>query len=349
VAKLAGVSVGTVSNVMNQPEIVATKTAERVRRAIDELGYVRNNAARQLRSGSSRSVGMIVLDVRNPFFTDVARGAEDELVSRQRSLLLANSAEDPARELMHLAMFEEQRVDGLLIFPIGDILPRLNQMRARGIAVVLVDRLAASKHFTSVAVDDVHGGRLATEHLLGLGRNRLAFVGGPRGIEQVRNRHAGAVAAVEANGAGTLMAYEVEAMNTQAARALGETIAAFPANQQPQGIFAANDLIALGLLQAFTQAGIMVPDDVALIGYDDIEFAASAAIPLSSIRQPARQMGRRAAELLLDEMDKGPTDAREHIVFDPMLVARASTQGWGPAGRNGSTTSRSVAEGAADL
>ena len=326
VAKLAGVSVGTVSNVMNQPEIVASRTAERVRRAIDELGYVRNNAARQLRSGSSLSVGMVVLDVRNPFFTDVARGAEDELVSRQRSLLLANSAEDPARELMHLAMFEEQRVDGLLIFPLGDILARLEQMRARGIAVVLVDRLAASKHFTSVAVDDVHGGRLAIEHLLSLDRHRVAFVGGPQGIEQVRNRHAGALAAIEESGTGSLISYEIAGMNSQSTQALAETIAAIPSDRMPQGIFAANDLIALGLLQAFTRAGVKVPDDVALIGYDDIEFAASAAIPLSSIRQPARQMGRRAAELLLEEMDKGPTDAREHIIFDPILVARASTQ-----------------------
>ena len=327
VATLAGVSIGTVSNVLNRPEIVAKKTVTRVRSAIDELGYVRNNAARQLRSGSSRSVGMVVLDVRNPFFTDVARGAEDELIERSRSLLLANSSEDRDRELLHLAMFEEQRVDGLLIFPFGDVLGRLEQMRARGIAVVLVDRLATSKSFTSVAVDDIHGGRLATAHLLSLGRRRLAYVGGPLGIEQVKNRHVGAMAALDEFGAGNLVSYEIETMNASSARALGEAIVALPAVERPEGVFAANDLIALGLLQAFTRAGVRVPDDIALIGYDDIEFAASAAIPLSSVRQPARQMGRRAAQLLLQEIERGPGWACEHIVFDPELVVRESTRG----------------------
>lgn len=327
VATLAGVSIGTVSNVLNRPEIVAKKTVTRVRSAIEELGYVRNNAARQLRSGSSRSVGMVVLDVRNPFFTDVARGAEDELIEQSRSLLLANSSEDLDRELLHLAMFEEQRVDGLLIFPFGDVLGRLKQMRARGIAVVLVDRLATSKSFTSVAVDDIHGGRLATAHLLSLGRRRLAYVGGPLGIEQVKNRHVGAMAALEEVGAGNLVSYEVETMNASSARSLGEAILALPAADRPEGVFAANDLIALGLLQAFTRAGVCVPDDIALIGYDDIEFAASAAVPLSSVRQPARQMGRRAAQLLLQEIEHGTGEACEHVVFDPELVVRESTRG----------------------
>ncbi|MGH3424321.1 MAG: substrate-binding domain-containing protein, partial [Nocardioidaceae bacterium] len=284
-----------------------------------------NEAARQLRQGRSRSVGMVVLDVRNPFFTDVARGVEDHIFEHARTLLLANSAEDAAREQTYLDLFEEQRVDGLLISPVGGALDRLDRLRRRGMKIILVDRYASTPSYSSVAVDDLAGGRLAVEHLLEVGRRRLAFVGGPTAIEQVANRLAGARSALAGAGEGDIDYYEISAMNAQTARVAGERIAALPAAERPDGIFAANDLIALGLLQALLQAGLSVPADVALIGYDDIDYAESAAIPLSSVRQPSQEMGRKAAELLLAEIDAGDDADHQHIVFDPELVVRAST------------------------
>ncbi|WP_262851246.1 LacI family DNA-binding transcriptional regulator [Mumia quercus] len=328
VAALAGVSVGTVSNVLNHPTKVSAQTAERVFAAIQQLGFVRNEAARQLRQGHSRSVGLIVLDIRNPFFTDVAQGVEDEVTARSRSVLLANCAEDAARESAYLDLFEEQRVDGLLISPVGDVLERLDRLRARGMAVILVDRLASTESYSSVSVDDVRGGRIATEHLLSLGRRRITFVGASTDIEQVRDRLAGAKAAVAEVPDATLEHREIAGMNVAPALAEGERIVALPPGERPDAVFAANDLIAMGMLQAFTLGGLRVPDDVALIGYDDIDYAASAAIPLSSIRQPSREMGRRAAELLLTEIEAGSRNAEhQHIVFEPELVARASTLG----------------------
>lgn len=328
VAALAGVSVGTVSNVLNHPTKVSAQTAERVFAAIQQLGFVRNEAARQLRQGHSRSVGLIVLDIRNPFFTDVAQGVEDEVTARSRSVLLANCAEDASRESAYLDLFEEQRVDGLLISPVGDVLDRLDRLRARGMAVILVDRLASTESYSSVSVDDVRGGRLATEHLLSLGRRRITFVGASADIEQVRDRLAGAEAAVAEVPDATLEHREIAGMNVAPALAEGERIVALPPAERPDAVFAANDLIAMGMLQAFTLGGLRVPDDVALIGYDDIDYAASAAIPLSSIRQPSREMGRRAAELLLTEIEAGSRNAEhQHIVFEPELVARASTLG----------------------
>ncbi|MDD9348442.1 MULTISPECIES: LacI family DNA-binding transcriptional regulator [unclassified Mumia] len=327
VAALAGVSVGTVSNVLNHPAKVSEQTAERVFAAIRDLGFVRNEAARQLRQGHSRSIGLIVLDIRNPFFTDVAQGVEDEATARSRSVLLANCAEDAARESAYLDLFEEQRVDGLLISPVGDVLDRLDRLRSRGMAVILLDRLASTESYSSVSVDDERGGRLAVEHLLETGRRRITFVGASTDIEQVRDRLAGGRRAVEGVGNASLDYREITGMHVAPALAEGERIVALPADERPDAVFAANDLIAMGMLQAFTRGGLRTPDDIALIGYDDIDYAASAAIPLSSVRQPSREMGRRAAELLLAEIEAGGSGERQHIVFAPELVARASTLG----------------------
>lgn len=174
VARRADVSVGTVSNVLNHPEKVSAASLERVLATIEELGFVRNDAARRLRLGRSTTIGLIVLDMRNPFFTDVARAAEDEAAAHGLSLLLGSSDEDPGRESTYLDLFEQQRVRGLLISPVGDVEPRLERLRARGIPSVLVDRAATGDAFGSVAVDDVAGGRLAVEHLLAIGRRRIA-------------------------------------------------------------------------------------------------------------------------------------------------------------------------------
>ena len=140
VAAHAGVSVGTVSNVLNHPQKVSADALARVHAAIGALGFIRNDAARQLRAGSSNTVGLIVLDVRNPFFTDLARGAEDAAAAAGLSVILGNSDENSDRESTYLDLFEEQRVHGVLISPLGDVSARLARLRARGIPAVLVDR-----------------------------------------------------------------------------------------------------------------------------------------------------------------------------------------------------------------
>lgn len=325
VAALAGVSPATVSNALNHPAKVAAATLLRIHAAIDELGFVRNDAARQLRAGQNHSVGMLVLDVRNPFFTDVARGVEDSLAGVNRPLILGNSAQDPEREQSYLNLFEEQRVAGILITPVGDVIDRLKRLRERGTCVVLVDRMTSTEGFSSVGTDDHLGGHLATDHLLKLGRRKISFLGGPQGIEQVQRRFVGAQGAVATFGEGDVQATWIGSQDAMGGRGGAEQLLALPRKQRPDAIFAANDLIALGVLQALTLAKVRVPEDIALIGYDDIEFAASAAIPLSSVHQPALELGRRAAELLLREI-AGDNDAEpQHIVFEPTVVIREST------------------------
>lgn len=327
VAALAKVSPATVSNALNYPSKVSPSTLARIQAAIDELGYIRNDAARQLRAGTNRGIGMIVLDIANPFFTDVARGVEDVLLAEHRPLILGNSSQEPVRETNYLDLFEQQRMDGVLITPVGDVLDRLRRLRDRGTSVVVVDRMSRNKEFSSVAIDDKMGGRIATEHLLESGRRNIAFIGGPANLAQIKNRLAAARAAVKAHGDAELRFVETDTMNAEAGRTGVERLLALPKDQHPDAVFAANDLVALGVLQALTLKGIRVPDDIAIVGYDDIDFAASSAIPLTSVRQPAHEMGSTASTLLLGVIADPAGSTVQHITLKPELVVRRSTTG----------------------
>lgn len=326
VARHAGVSVGTVSNVLNKPEAVSSDALARVRLSIETLGYVRNETARNLRSGVTTSIGLIVVDSQAPFFQDVGRGAADEAAGRGIALLYGSSAEDPARERMYLDLFEEHRVRGLLVAPCGDIGRRLSALQERGIRTVLVDRFSGDGRFSSVSVDNVTGGRLAVEHLLATGRRRIAFVGGPLTLRQVTDRLAGArVAADESGLPVSVEVVATQTMSVAAGVAAGERLLARAPVDRPDAIFAANDLVALGLLQAFVGDGrVRIPQDVAIIGFDDISFAAAAAVPLSSMRQPSTTIGATALRILLEESESPGTIPRQ-TVYQPELVVRRST------------------------
>jgi LacI family transcriptional regulator len=327
VARHAGVSVGTVSNVLNKPDEVSAESLARVQGAIDELGYVRNDAARRLRAGVSSTVGFVVLDGQNPFFNQVVRGAEDEASRHGIAVLVGNTDEDPAREGMYLDLFEEQSVRGVLIAPYGDITRRLTRLRERGIPAVLVDRMNVEGTFSSVATDSVVGGRMAAEHLLETGRRRLAFVGGPFDMRQVRDRLDGARWAVEASDTDAeIEVVATRALTVEEGAAAGRRLLERPRAQRPDALFAANDLVALGLLQALVVDGsVLVPDQIALIGFDDIAFAAAAAVPISSVRQPSRAIGATALRVLLEESGDDTLIPRQ-TVFRPELVVRASTR-----------------------
>ena len=179
VAELAGVSLGTVSNVLNGPHLVAEHTRLRVEQAIAETGFVRNGSARQLRAGHSPLIGLIVLDVSNPFFTEVARGVEDAANAADSIVVICNSDDSAAKEQRYLQSLEEQRVQGMLITPVSSSEASVQRVRRRGIAVVLLDHPSRSTDLCSVAVDDVLGGELAATHLFAQGHRRIGFIHGP--------------------------------------------------------------------------------------------------------------------------------------------------------------------------
>jgi LacI family transcriptional regulator len=327
VASAAGVSVGTVSNVMNNPSKVAAKTVAKVQAAIDSLGFVRNDAARQLRAGRSRSVGLVVLDVRNPFFTDLARGAEDAAIAHGMSILLANSDEAIERELAMLGLFEEQRVHGVLVTPVSDNLEPFIKARDRGTPIVLVDRKSRDANFSSVSVDDVAGGYLAAKHLVETGRKRLAFVGGPLSIQQVADRLKGAQKLVAETQGVSLEVVPCRSLSVVSGRDFGLELLKRPKDARPDAVFAANDLVAIGLMQACMGSDVIrIPQDLSIVGYDDIGFAETAIVALTSIRQPTHEMGARAIELLMQEAAaQGDKPMRKHIEFQPELIVRDTT------------------------
>src|SRR5579875_1758833 len=301
VASLAGVAVGTVSNVLNHPGLVRPQTRARVEAAMEQLGFIPNGSARQLRAGRSRCLGLVVLDITNPFFTEVARGVEDYAQAAGYAVILCNSDEAEDKERRYLRVLEEQRVRGILITPVHGSAPTIKGIRDRGTPVVLLDRPGPPGH-CSVAVDDRRGGELAVAHLLALGHRRIALVNGPLAIRQCADRRRGADAADE------LRAFAPSGPGA------------------PTAAFCTNDLLALGLLRRLSQLGAQVPGDVAIVGYDDIDFAADSAVPLTSVRQPKYQLGWAAAELLLDEADRLADHKHRRLVFTPELIIRASSQ-----------------------
>jgi LacI family transcriptional regulator len=327
VARQAGVSVGTVSNVINRPHMVAEETRQRVQAAIDELGYVRSESARQLRAGQSRIIALLVLDMANPFFVDVASGAERVARASKLGVMLCNSAQSTSEEADYLSLFAEQRVRGVLVTPADMSGRNLADFRRHGIPFVFVDRVLPSAEGCSVSVDDVLGGTLAVRHLLEQGHTDVAYVSGPMSLPQCQDRRQGALAALaEAGlGPGALRHVEAELLDVPAGREAGAALLAM--TPRPSAVFCANDLLALGVLQALFAAGVRVPGEVALVGYDDIEFAAAAAVPLTSVRQPAVRMGREAAELLLEETGEAAERHRhQRIVLEPELVVRDSSR-----------------------
>ncbi|MBB1482427.1 LacI family DNA-binding transcriptional regulator [Tessaracoccus sp. MC1865] len=326
VADLAKVSLGTVSNVVNNPDKVLPDTRRRVEDAIRELGWIPNQMARELRAGRSQTIGLAVMDVTNPFFADLLRAAQSRLESEGYYSTIGDADNRTDREKALLRSFRDQRVGGVILGPIESIPTEVAELRRAGIPTVLVDRVNGGEHCTA-GVDDVEGGAIAGRHLIGQGHRRLAFVGGPGMLTQVRRRHEG-ISGAAADAGAELLVIPTPEFSFAAGRDAADNLADIPAERRPTGVFCANDVLAVGLLQGLVARQLRVPDDVAIIGYDDIEFAAAAAVPLSSVAQPRRELGRAAADLLLEEIgDRKAGRSHEHreMVFTPTLVVRASS------------------------
>jgi len=326
VARTAGVSVGTVSNVLNRPESVAPSTRERVEGAIAELSFVRNGSARQLRQGSISTVGAILLDIRNPFFTDVARGVEDRLAIDDLTLMLASSDDDPAREAKYLRLFEEHGVLGLLVVPTGRSVDHLLEIQRRGVAVVLLDAASAASGISSVSVDDVTGGELAATHLLEQGHESILFLNGPHEIRQCEARRAGVDRAVLAAGLDPGRVVDEVTLTSLDAPGADDALARWLDGHDgtaPGAIFCVNDLVAIGVQRCLRRAGgTALLSRTAIVGYDDIDVAGELALPLTSVRQPTHEMGYTAADLLLRQAETGAVD---EVVFPPELIVRRSS------------------------
>ena len=325
VAREAGVSSMTVSRVINNKEDVRAATRERVVAVIERLGYRPSGIARGLATRRTGTLGLVVPDVANPFFADVARGVEHVAYGEGYNVFLCNTEEDPERELGVLKSLEEKRVDGLVLCSSRLDEEELRAIVTRHSAAVLVNRRLEGQGVrlaTRVLVDDEAGGRLATRLLLEAGHRMVAFLAGPRVSHSGRERGKGYRAAlveggVVDNGARVRHCAPTVEGGQQAAR---ELLDVYP---RTTALFCYNDLVAVGALQACAELGRRVPEDVAVVGYDDIPLAALVTPALTTCRVPRYELGARTVRLLLDQIH-GCSDGCEEILLQPELVVRDS-------------------------
>ena len=328
VAEKAGVSLGTVSNAINRPEILAPETLKRVRKAIDELKFIPNASAQTLRAGKTRILGLVVPDISNPFFTDLAKGVNDAALLAGYVVILCNTDEDSEKEDHYIDILAGQNVRGLLITPAHETNKRLNEISNRGIGLTLVDRPSIGVDTCSVEVNDAHGGLLALEHLYERGHRKIMCLTGESDIPQVAERERGmreAISRISKADRPTIVTQRIPMMTADSASTvMSEHIAEKGLNFT--AVICGNDLVAFGAIRAIRAAGYSIPEDVSVIGYDDIDFAANATVPLTSIAQPKYQLGYAAAELVISECENPEKHAHQKIQFQPHLIVRNSTR-----------------------
>lgn len=327
VARKAGVSLGTVSNAVNRPEMLAPATLKKVKKAISDLGFVPNASARTLRAGKTRVLGLVVPDISNPFFTDLAKGVNDAALKAGYVVILCNTDESSDKEDQYLNVLASQNVQGILITPARNTNKGLDAITNRGIALALVDRATFGLDACSVAVDDAKGGELALTHLWELGHREIVLLTGAEDIPQVADREHGirnAVSEIAEDQRPVITKLPIDQMSTVSAfDALSQYIQ--EDGKSFTAVICGNDLVALGAIRALRELGHDIPGDVSVIGYDDIDFAASASVPLTSIAQPKYQLGFAAAQLIIEECEDREKHIHQRVEFQPQLVIRNST------------------------
>lgn len=330
VARRAGVSVTTVSHVVNGTRFVSEAARQSVEEAVRDLGYVPSAVARSLKHNTTRTFGMVIPNNSNPYFAEIIRGVEDRCFAAGYNVILCNSNDDPERQAAYVRVLAEKRVDGLVFVASGsDAVVRaiLGEIR---IPLVLLDReVAGAANCDLVEVNHTVGGELATRHLLGLGHPRVACISGPPGLSPSSQRRAGWKQALEEAG--------VERKETDLARGDFTARGGYLAMQillkrkpRPTAVFVCNDMMAFGALQAAREVGVSVPEQLSIVGFDDIDLAAFSAPPLTTVAQPKLRIGTLAAELLLERVNASRGEGRR-IILDPELKIRESTAIYKPA------------------
>ncbi|ROP49084.1 LacI family DNA-binding transcriptional regulator [Rathayibacter sp. PhB185] len=324
VARLAGVSTATVSNVINRPHLVSDDTQAKVRAAIDELDFVPNRAAATLRTGSSRLIGLVIPDVVNPFYAAIVDAVVEAADRERYAVSLCVSHEDPDKELRHFDILAEHRAAGALVVPVTADPSRLSQLQVVGARLILVDRKADESTMCSVSTDDVLGGQLAIEHLLTQPGVGITLVNGSRSITQCEDRHRGAARALATADPGSaLTEIEVPEMTIEEGVAVGIRIAR---SDLPRRVFCTNDQLAVGVLRGLASEGLHAPADVTVVGYGDLALGTEEALRLTTIGQPKQEMGRTAVLRLLEEISEGRSHRHRATVFQPGLVPRSTTR-----------------------
>lgn len=323
IATAAGVSQATVSNVINRPHMVAAPTAEKVRAAMQSLGFVLNDSARALRQGRSRTLGVVTLDLSNPFWGEVTRGIESVATEHGYSVLVGASDERQDKEERLLQLFEEHRVGVVLVSSIDAGSAAIEGLYRRGTPVILLDERDPSGRYSSVSFDELEAARMVGRHLVEQGHRRIAFINGSHSVPWCRARAEGLRQGVAEDGVDpdrVITEITIETMTAQAAEpAVAELLVTA---DRPTAVFCANDMVAIGIYRELYRRGFQVPADFSLVGFDDNYFAGLLSPALTTIRQRPFEMGRRAAALAVAERPDDGTPVT--VVFEPELMERES-------------------------
>jgi LacI family transcriptional regulator len=326
VARVANVHPGTVSRALNEETraLVNPETAERVLQAAAQLGYRPNRIARGLKTSRSHTIGVLIPDITNPLFPPILRGIEDRLDQAGYTSLIVNTDNDPDRERVYLEAMRGRQVDGFISATARLDRELLAELAAAGTPLVLVNRSLEDGSVPAVTVDDQQGIALAVEHVVALGHERIGHVAGPQNLSTGHRRHLGFVEAMRSAGLEVpadhvrFGAYFTE---DEGARACAELLDAAP---ELTAIVAANDLLAIGCYDELEDRGLRCPEDISIVGFNDMPFLDRLRPPLTSVRVPQREIGKVAADLLLDQLGEGDDGASE-ILLEPTLVVRGST------------------------
>jgi len=332
VARLAGVSIQTVSVVVNGKREISPETRERVLAAIKQLGYQPYNVARSLRTGSTRTIALVVSDITNPFFATMANTVEDYAHASGYNLILYNTHSDLDRERKYIEIATQRGVDGLLFVATKDETRGLETLKTAGIPVVAIDRIPDNYNGPSVVLDNIKTGHLVAEHLLDLGHTRFAHISGPLDLLLSRERKSGFQETIAARGLepGPSVPGDDSWSCESGYRAMQTLLKSSP---RPTAVFAANDRMAIGAMRAIIEAGLKIPEDISVAGVDDIEFAAFQSPPLTTVRQSLVSVATCGITLLLDIL-QGKEPVETQIVFEPKLVIRESTSPPGQPARH---------------
>jgi DNA-binding LacI/PurR family transcriptional regulator len=323
VAKKAEVSTATVSRVINNSDTVSNDLKIRVQAVINELGYRPNRAAYHLRSGKVKRVGVLFADIRNPFFTSVLAGIENYLHQADYALILGNSNENPKIERMQLQAFLDEGVAGIILSSVANTSAQYQQVIEAGIPILAIDRVPDNLKVDSISINNIKAAKEATEHLIHLGHKNIAFIGGPEHISTARLRKLGYLEALEKipNNKPT-----IELGDFTQAGGYRATTNLLSTHKNVSALLVANNLMTLGALEAIHEKKILIPDQIALVGFDDMPWATSLQPPLTVVSQPTYDMGKIAARLLLDRIHN-PDSPIQQVTLETHLIVRESCGG----------------------
>jgi LacI family transcriptional regulator len=323
VAAAAGVSPATVSRVLNLKEDVNDDLRRRVLTAVTDLGYRRNGPARSLRTRAAMVLGIIISDITNPFFTALVRGVEDRAQLAGYSVVLANADEDVAKEARYLEVAAAEQMAGVLLSPASSQLTSIGVLTERGIPVVTIDRRLPAADIDTVTFNNRQATLEAAQHLIAQGCKRIGFVAGPVETTTGASRLAGFRAALRAAGRPLDPALTVYA-DFRTEGGFAATRQLLQMRNRPDGLLISNNLMTVGGMQAIAEARLEVPRDIAVVGFDDANWATALRPPLSVVTQPTYEIGRTAAELLLRRI-AGEKFAPRRVVLQAQLVPRGSS------------------------